>query len=81
LVNQRAAQTDAALGRPASRRGELKQLLPIGFVYDPLDRVVLDPNQQVQQAIRVLLQTYRSDCNLFWQSPLAVLTPMEPLSC
>jgi len=31
-----------------ARRGELKVRLPIGLTYDPLDRVVLDPDQQVQ---------------------------------
>ena len=37
-----------------ARRGELKAPLPIGLVYSPDDRVVLDPDQQVQQAIRLL---------------------------
>jgi DNA invertase Pin-like site-specific DNA recombinase len=45
--------------RSKARRGELKQILPIGFAYDPLDRVVLDPDQQVQQAVRLVFQTYR----------------------
>ncbi|MBV9595406.1 MAG: recombinase family protein [Chloroflexi bacterium] len=45
--------------RSKARRGELKQILPIGFVYDPLDRVVFDPDQQVQQAIRLVFQAYR----------------------
>jgi len=45
--------------RSKARRGELKQILPIGFAYDPLDRVILDPDQQVQQAVRLVFQTYR----------------------
>jgi DNA invertase Pin-like site-specific DNA recombinase len=45
--------------RSKARRGELKQILPIGFAYDALDRVVLDPDQQVQQAVRLVFQTYR----------------------
>ena len=45
--------------RSKARRGELKQILPIGFAYDPLDRVMLDPDQQVQQAVRLVFQTYR----------------------
>jgi DNA invertase Pin-like site-specific DNA recombinase/ribosome-associated translation inhibitor RaiA len=45
--------------RRKARRGELKQILPIGFAYDALDRVVLDPDQQVQQAVRLVFQTYR----------------------
>jgi len=42
-----------------ARRGELKSPLPVGFVYTPDDRVVLDPNQQVQKAIRLLFSTFR----------------------
>ena len=42
-----------------ARRGELKAPLPIGLVYSPDDRVVLDPDQQVQQAIRLLFDTYK----------------------
>jgi DNA invertase Pin-like site-specific DNA recombinase len=40
-------------------RGDLKIGLPVGLVYDSRDRVVLDPDQQVQQAIRLLFETYR----------------------
>ncbi len=42
-----------------ARRGELKQMLPIGFVYDPEDRVLLDPDLQVQQAVRLLFSTFQ----------------------
>ena len=42
-----------------ARRGELKAPLPIGFVYSPDDRVVLDPDQQVQQAVHLLFDTFR----------------------
>jgi DNA invertase Pin-like site-specific DNA recombinase len=42
-----------------ARRGELKAPLPVGFVYGPGDRVLLDPDQQVQQAVRLLFQTFR----------------------
>jgi DNA invertase Pin-like site-specific DNA recombinase len=42
-----------------ARRGELKLPLPVGLVYDPLERVVLDPDQQVQQAVQLLFQTFR----------------------
>ena len=31
-----------------ARRGELRCRLPVGFVYDPKGRLVLDPDQQVQ---------------------------------
>src|ERR1017187_6965153 len=36
------------------RRGELALPLPIGLLYDADSRVILDPDQQVQQSIRLL---------------------------
>jgi hypothetical protein len=41
-----------------ARRGELQCRIPIGFVYDAAGRVVLDPDQQVQQTIRVFFETF-----------------------
>ncbi len=41
-----------------ARRGELKLPLPVGLVYDPADQVVLDPDLGVQQAIRLLFDTF-----------------------
>jgi DNA invertase Pin-like site-specific DNA recombinase len=41
-----------------ARRGELPMPLPVGFVYDPAGRVVLDPDRGVQQAIRHLFATF-----------------------
>src|ERR1700741_1697954 len=35
-----------------ARRGELRMGLPVGLVYDPTGKVVLDPDTGVQQAIR-----------------------------
>jgi DNA invertase Pin-like site-specific DNA recombinase len=35
-----------------ARRGELQMSLPVGLVYDPTGKVVLDPDTGVQQAIR-----------------------------
>src|SRR6516164_9489376 len=35
-----------------ARRGELQMGLPVGLVYDPIGKVVLDPDTSVQQAIR-----------------------------
>jgi excisionase family DNA binding protein len=40
-------------------RGELKTALPIGLVYDERGRVVLHPDAQVQQSIRLLFDTFR----------------------
>ena len=42
-----------------ARRGELRVRLPVGFAYDGADRVVLDPDQQVQQALRAFFETFR----------------------
>jgi DNA invertase Pin-like site-specific DNA recombinase len=42
-----------------ARRGELHTALPVGLVYAPDGQVVLDPDQQVQQAIRCLFATFR----------------------
>jgi len=42
-----------------ARRGELAMRLPVGFVYDTCDRVVLNPDQQVQKSIRLLFDTFR----------------------
>jgi len=42
-----------------ARRGELKMPLPIGLAHAPDDRVELDPDQQVQQALRLFFQTFR----------------------
>ena len=41
-----------------AKRGELKMRLPLGLVYDPPDRVVLDPDAQVQHSLRLLFDTF-----------------------
>ncbi len=42
-----------------ARRGEFCAPLPIGFVYDDDNRVILDPDRQVQDAVRHLFVTFR----------------------
>lgn len=42
-----------------ARRGELRTALPVGLVYAPDGRVVLDPDQEVQQALRHLFATFQ----------------------
>lgn len=44
-----------------ARRGELKLMLPPGLVYDAAGRVVLDPDRQVQQAIRLVFDTFERE--------------------
>lgn len=41
-----------------AKRAELKMPLPIGLIYDELDNVILDPDQQIQQSIRVFFSTF-----------------------
>ncbi|MCK4983681.1 MAG: recombinase family protein [Victivallaceae bacterium] len=41
-----------------AKRGELKRPIPIGFVYDQNNRVVLDPNKMVQDSINLLFKTF-----------------------
>lgn len=41
-----------------ARRGELKMMLPVGFVYDELGHVILDPDTRVQETVRLLFTTF-----------------------
>src|ERR1039457_602063 len=41
-----------------ARRGELPMPLPVGLVYDPAGKVVIDPDAGVQQALRHLFATF-----------------------
>ncbi|NOQ23301.1 MAG: recombinase family protein [Candidatus Aegiribacteria sp.] len=41
-----------------ARRGELKIKLPIGFAYDYEDKVILDPDIQIQSAVRAFFETF-----------------------
>jgi DNA invertase Pin-like site-specific DNA recombinase len=41
-----------------ARRGELRCRLPVGFVYDGGGHVVLDPDKQVQESVRLLFATF-----------------------
>jgi DNA invertase Pin-like site-specific DNA recombinase len=45
--------------RNKARRGELRTPLPIGFIYDEAGRVVLDPDQQVQETLRLFFRTFQ----------------------
>lgn len=42
-----------------AHRGELKQIVPVGFVHDARDCVILDPDAQVQAAVRLFFDTFR----------------------
>ena len=45
--------------RNKARRGELEMGLPIGLVYNAAGAVVLDPDQQIRQAVRMIFDTFR----------------------
>ncbi|MGH8533307.1 MAG: recombinase family protein, partial [Gammaproteobacteria bacterium] len=45
--------------RNKARRGELEMPLPIGLTYGPNGTVVLDPDQQIQSALRWLFETFK----------------------
>ena len=42
-----------------ARRGELWMFPPIGYVTDPAGRLTLDPDEQIQGAVRLLFETFR----------------------
>jgi DNA invertase Pin-like site-specific DNA recombinase len=41
-----------------ARRGEYRCPLPVGFVYDPLGNVVLDPDAQVRETLQTFFQMF-----------------------
>ena len=43
-----------------ARRGELWIHPPLGFVYDDNQKLVLDPDKQIQGTVRLLFETFRS---------------------
>ena len=42
-----------------AKRGELKTRLPTGFVYDHNDKIIIDPDKQVQQSIRLFFDIFQ----------------------
>jgi len=48
-----------------ARRGELAVRLPVGLVYDDKGEVILDPDTQVQQSLRLLFATFRREGSLW----------------
>ena len=45
--------------RSKALRGELKLPLPIGLAYTDADKIVLDPNQSITEAIALVFKTFR----------------------
>ena len=42
-----------------AKRGELKKILPAGYVYDGADKVVLDPNSRIREAIELVFEKFQ----------------------
>jgi hypothetical protein len=42
-----------------AKKGELRSVLPVGYVYDEQGRTVIDPDQEVHGALRLLFKTFR----------------------
>lgn len=40
-------------------RGDLRLRLPVGYIYNPLNQIVFDPNKDVQQAVLLLFNIFR----------------------
>ncbi|MBD3162216.1 MAG: recombinase family protein [Candidatus Latescibacteria bacterium] len=53
----RARLMGGMLGK--ARRGELRLRLPVGFVYDARGAVVLDPDREVRESVRLLFAEFR----------------------
>jgi DNA invertase Pin-like site-specific DNA recombinase len=41
-----------------AKRGELRVPLPVGFIYDATDKVIIDPDKQVQKSIHLFFDTF-----------------------
>ena len=41
-----------------AKRGELKWVLPIGYVYSGDDKIVMDPDTSIQNAVNVFFLTF-----------------------
>ena len=41
-----------------AERGELRVPLPVGFIYDATDKVIIDPDKQVQKSIHLFFDTF-----------------------
>lgn len=48
-----------------AKKGELHTPLPVGFVFDAVGRTILDPDEQVQTAVRTLFDAFRRTGSAF----------------
>jgi DNA invertase Pin-like site-specific DNA recombinase len=59
-----------------AERGQLRFRLPVGLVYDPTGHVVLDPDQEVSEAVRLVFALFAQH-----GSALAVVTHFASITC
>ncbi|MFZ3105913.1 MAG: recombinase family protein [Candidatus Hydromicrobium sp.] len=48
-----------------ARRGELKRALPTGYVYNDNDKIIMDPDLQVQNSINIFFKTFKRTGSAF----------------
>ena len=53
--------------RAAAERGELRFPLPVGYLHDEDGQTIIDPDQEVQAAIRDLFAAFRADRLRVWR--------------
>lgn len=46
-------------------RGELRIRLPVGYIYDPLDRIVFDPSKDIKDAVCKFFRTFRVQGSIY----------------
>ena len=47
------------------KRGELRIKLPLGYDYDPLGRIIMDPNKSIQDAINQLFNVFSTELSVY----------------
>lgn len=49
----------------AASRGELRFPLPVGYVYDPDGKIIMDPDEEVRNAIATLFKEFRASASAY----------------
>lgn len=58
-------------------KGELRRALPVGFCHDDEGRIVLDPDVEVQGAVRLMFPSFRETGTAFAAFG-SVVSPCDP---
>ena len=65
-------------------RGELKTLLPVGYVHDPMGKIVTDPDQRIHGAVRMLFDRFDRFTSVrqlaMWYHDTKTLFPIKKIS-